>query len=404
MSANSSIGVATAPGTPAPFWRKLRSANRPRELVLIICFVLLLLMFSVTAVVSRLYHKKIHTLADQWFAQGEGAFQAGNAKLAVTDYQNALVYSPNNSIFQLHLAQALVAAGRLDEARFYLLNLLAESPGSSEINLELARISARQGSWLEAVRYYHAAIYGVWDGDPLVRRWEVRRELCQYLLDRGDVADAQPEVLALSQEAPPRDLQRQKQAAELLLRSGSWARALLDYQSILKQSRGDQDALVGAAIASYQLAKYAQSLAYFGRLRGEKPLSDDVQGMLQSSREVEAADPFRKGLTIAERSRRAAAAAVQASSRLGDCAHQRGEALSQTPPVTDLQKLYATQQSMAADWSESNLARHPDRIEAVMSLAFEMENTAAQQCGAPLPGPDRTLLMLDRSREGRPNE
>ncbi len=140
--------------------------TRPRELVLIICFVLLLLMFSVTALVSRLYHKKIHTLADQWFAQGEAAFHAADARSAISDYHNALVYSPNNSIFQLHLAQALAAAGRLDEARSYLINLLAESPGNGEINLEFARISAREGARLDAVRYYHSAIYGVWDADP----------------------------------------------------------------------------------------------------------------------------------------------------------------------------------------------------------------------------------------------
>ena len=116
----------------AAFWRKPVPANRPRELVLIICFVLLLLMFSVTALVSRLYHRKIHSLADQWYAQGDAAFHAGDAKTAILDYRNALVYSPNNSVFQLHLAQALVSAARFEEARSYLINLLAESPGITQ--------------------------------------------------------------------------------------------------------------------------------------------------------------------------------------------------------------------------------------------------------------------------------
>ncbi len=113
-------------------------------------------------------------------------------------------------IFQLHLAQALASANREDEASTYLVNLLAESPGSGEINLELARISAHQGQFFFAVRYYHSAIYGVWETDPLVKRWNVRRELCEYLLDRGDVKDAQPEVIALAQEVPSGDMERRK--------------------------------------------------------------------------------------------------------------------------------------------------------------------------------------------------
>jgi tetratricopeptide (TPR) repeat protein len=400
MAADSIGGIANEHDSQAPFWRKPVSANRPRELVLIICFVLLVLLFSVTAVVSRLYHKKIHTLADQWYAQGDAAFHAGDAKTAIVDYRNALVYSPNNGVFQLHLAQALVSAARFDEARSYLINLLAESPGSGEINLELARISARQRAWLDAVRYYHSAIYGVWDADPLVRRWNVRKELCQFLLDRGDAAGAQPEVLALAQEVPPGDIQRQKEAAALLLRTGLWARALQDFQVILKQSRGDQDALVGAAIASYQLNKYAEALDYFEKLHRSTALDQNGEGMLQTSRQVEMADPFRRGLSAAERATRAAAALAQATSRVSDCSRQHGEAVSPTPPATDLQMLYATVQGMSKDWTEANLARHPDRIDAAMSLAFQMEDAAAQQCGEPRNGTDRILWMLDRSREG----
>ena len=384
----------------AAFWRKNVPSNRPRELVLIICFVLLLLMFSVTALVSRLYHRKIHSLADQWYAQGDAAFHAGDAKTAILDYRNALVYSPNNSVFQLHLAQALVSAARFEEARSYLINLLAESPGSGEINLELARISARQRAWLDAVRYYHSAIYGVWDADPLVQRWNVRKELCQFLLEHGDVAGAQPEVLALAQEVPSGDLPRQKEAATLLLRTGLWTRALQDFQAILKQSRGDQDALVGAAIASYQLNKYAQALDYFDRLHRDTALDQNAEGMLQTSRQVEMADPFRRGLSTGERATRAAAALAQATSLVSDCSRQRGQAISQSPPATDLQMLYAAEQGMSKDWTEANLARHPDRIDAAMSLAFQMEDAAAQQCGEPQNGTDRILWLLDRSREG----
>src|SRR5580704_7581282 len=93
-----------------------------------------LVMLALTALFSRLYHKKVHTLADAMFAQGEaderaaqqlaGQAQAAHFKLALTDYRNALAYNPTNPLFQFHLARALAAAGRDDEARSYLLNLL----------------------------------------------------------------------------------------------------------------------------------------------------------------------------------------------------------------------------------------------------------------------------------------
>jgi hypothetical protein len=55
---------------------------------------------------------------------------------------------------------------------------------------------------------------------------------------------------------------------------------------------------------------------------------------------------------------------------------------------------------MERDWSELNLQRHPDRIEAVMSLVFQMENAAAQACGEPTSGPDHALFLLGRSLPG----
>src|SRR5271156_2019446 len=153
-----------------------------REAVLLLCVLSLLLLFLFTAAASRMYHKKVHMLADDWFAAGEERFQAGDAAGALTNYQNALVYSPNNTKFQFHLAEALAAAGRYDRARPYLLALLSESPGSGEVNLQLARIAVANNSRPDALRYYQGAIYGEWPGDAITMRWQIRRELCEYLV------------------------------------------------------------------------------------------------------------------------------------------------------------------------------------------------------------------------------
>ncbi len=48
-----------------------------REIVLLLCVASLLVLFSFTALVSRMYHKKVHRLADDWFAAGEAEFAGG---------------------------------------------------------------------------------------------------------------------------------------------------------------------------------------------------------------------------------------------------------------------------------------------------------------------------------------
>ena len=92
-----------------------------REIVLLTTLLLLLLSVVFTAFAARMYHKKYHVLADEWFARGEQDFHSGNATAALADYRNALLYSPGNTNFQFHLAQALAGTGRDDEARAYLV-------------------------------------------------------------------------------------------------------------------------------------------------------------------------------------------------------------------------------------------------------------------------------------------
>lgn len=374
-----------------------RAAGYSREAILIVCLALLAALFAVTAGVSRLYHKKVHQLGDAWFAKGEAAFRSGNSA-AVADYRNALVYSPNNALFQLHLAQALAASGGGDEARSYLINLLMGSPGSGEINLELARIDAREGDSQEAIRYYHSAIYGVWENDPLLMRWRVRRELCEYLLDHGHANGAQPDVIALAQEAPPGDLDRQRESAEFLLRAGLQARALDEFRSVLTANSQDADALVGAGAAAFQLAQYSEALKFFNKIPRERKLSPDIEGMLTTARQVETANPFAPGLSTAEKAKRTADAIARVQSRAAGCVLEHERVPSETQGLAGLQETLATFTQNKRTWSEENLRRRPSQINAAMSAVFAAEDATTLICGQPQEEQDRTLLLLSRSR------
>jgi len=375
------------------------TAGYSREVVLLVCGGLMLILLALTAFISRMYHKEVHVLADRWFARGEARFRAGDAPEAVKDYRNALLYSPENSVFQLHLAEALIAAGRDAEARSYLLNLLAESPGSGQINLQLARIASRDRSSIQdAIRYYNAAIYGVWDSNAIQMRWNVRREFCEYLLDLGNVKRAEPEIIALAQDIPPGDLLRQKEAASLLLRVKLWNRAFEQYRAILAIDRHDADALAGAGVAAFQMGDYAGAAEYFSELPPEKRAEPGIASMLETAREVQAATPFLPSLSTQERARRAAKALDRAEALAQECSGRQGVPLKQSPPSTLLEEFWDTFEQKSRLWTERNLVRDPAQVEAAMDWVFEVENAAQQACGQSQNAADRALLLLAQSR------
>lgn len=379
-------------------------AGYSREVVLLGALLLVLLLTAFTAFASRMYHKTFHVLADQWFAQGDVSFHAGNAAEALNDYRNALVYSPNNPQFQFHLAQALAATGREEEAESYLVNLLSVSPGSGEINLELARSSARQKAGMAAaLRYYHAAIYGEWNQNPLIMRWDVRRELCEYLLAHGTPIQAEPELIAMADNVPLTDIHRQRIAADLLLRGQLWDRALTVFRLVLNATPGDLDALAGAGAAAFHLIEFPQTVEYLSALPKDKLADQQIAGMLETSRQVIADDPFLSGLSVAEKAARTVRVLAQAESRAEQCANQRANQpsvpVADGSAAPDLQKLIAQSAAMKTAWSERMLVRSPDRINDAMALAFQME-TAADICG-PAQGLDLAIALLAQTRVGR---
>ncbi len=367
-----------------------------RELVFLLCVLTLIVMVSLTAFFSRMYHKQVHTLADRWFTQGERDMQAGNISAALTDYRNALAYNPYNTRFQFSLAKALAASGHYDEARAYLLNLLSESPGRGEVNLELARIAAHNNLVPDAMRYYQGAIYGEWDADPIETRWQIRRELCEFLLNHGLVKQATPEVIALAENTRLSDSQRLKIVGELLLRTRQWTRAQEVYRDVLAADRYDEEALAGAAKAAFELGHYSEAMEYFNRLSRERRDAPDIAASYDTSRRVLAVDPFLAGLPAKVKAQRAADDLVTAQARLQNCARQNGESLQETSPRTNLQVFWARLQHMQTDWSQSNLERYPERLDAAMDFVFAVESAIATPCGEPQ-GDDRALWLLGHS-------
>jgi tetratricopeptide (TPR) repeat protein len=346
-------------------------------------------------------------MADSWFAQGEASMKAGNPAAAVAEYRNALVYSPEKPLYQLHLAQALVAMGDHDaQAQSYLQVLWVQSPGSGEINLELARIAARRGDGLnDVLRYYHSAIDGEWNGNPVATRWQVRRELCEYLLANGQMPQARIEVTALADNTPADDSVRQLALGQMLVKIQDWTRAQTIFRTLLASDRTNPGYLLGAGTVAFQLGQFAMAREYFDKLPPDLRSTPDTAKMVDVSHQVLAANPYLAGLSTADRARRAENAIAAVRARAQSCIQTR----SRTPhsiavegALTKMQLNLDQFQRMQKDWNAQNLGSFPDRLDAAMAAVFDTESAATVACGEPA-GPDRALWLLGKSRAGQTN-
>jgi tetratricopeptide (TPR) repeat protein len=299
----------------------------------------------------------------------------------VEDFRNALAYSRDNDLYRLCLAQALMADNRPQEARSHLLSLWDKEPGDGTLNLELARLAAMWGDIPQAIRYYHAAIYGVWPDEPTAHRCQIRFELSEYLLQRNtiqDTKDAQAELVALAAELPPQDVAGQTRLGTLFLRAGLFARALAAFRTALTGQPNLMPALQGAGEAAFRMGEYQTARHYLLPIVAQNPKDEHSLELLNLSESVLKLDPLERGLPSREQARRAVHDFQLALARVQKCAPATVPAAASSGG--DLAAL--VQQARALKLSENALARNSDALEKTMDLVFKLEKAAAQ-CGQP---------------------
>jgi cytochrome c-type biogenesis protein CcmH/NrfG len=338
------------------------------------------------------------------YALGLSAASAGRYEDAISAFRAALTCEPTNSQYQLSLARALRDSNdsrRLDEAESYLVALWQRTPQDAAVNLALARVAAHRGSVEDATRYYHNAMYGVWNADPDGNRRRARIELIQFLLKKGAPERAESELMALTTSLPP-DADEHLQAAQLFLQAGDNSGALSQYEEVLRLDPVNAAALAGAGEANYRSGNYATAEHYLQDAVKADPQDANSQQLLALSEEILRASPFHSYISDAERNRRIAAAFARAQQRLTECAQQKGisltagsDAASRASPLTTLQSRWsATKPDLDRLRSPAETAL-PDTI---MDVVFQIEQQTAAICGPPQ-GTDLALLLISQKRE-----
>jgi predicted Zn-dependent protease len=370
-----------------------------RNTLLLLSFLALIILFSITTFAVRAYRAKERELAQQWYASGERELAAGHAGTALQDFRSALVYAQDRSIIELQLAHALAAAGHLPEARAYLLGLWEREPGNGTVNLELARLAAHSNLVPEATRYYHDAVYGQWDNDPAEHRRQARLELAEFLLRVGQKAQAQAELIALTADMP-RDPALESEVGALLVKTGEYEHAALLFRQALRRRPNYGPALEGAGEASFEMRNYRDAQRYLSRAKREGALSTRSQSLLETANLILGSDPLAPRLSGQERAARALQAFTQSMTRLSECATARGVSLGNGQQQSDLQKMHALALALRPKVRERNLARDPDLLLKVTDMVFEIEKVTERACGEPQQGLDLALLLLSRAQEG----
>lgn len=367
-----------------------------RETLVMVSLVLLAIFFAITGFTVKRYHASQQALGGRWYQRGEAALEANLPQEAAEDFHTALVYARDNDVYQMRLAEALVRANRLEEARVYLQSLLERQPGSGQVNLELARLSAKSHDVPEALRYYHTAVFGAWIQDPGAHRLEVRVELCRFLLEHNQTNEAEAEIIALQTELPS-DSHLNAEVGSMFMQVGDYRRAIEAYRQALRLNSKQPGAWAGAGQAAFQLADYALARRYLQRAVEVDPKNAQAARTLEVSRLAVEFDPFERRLSEKERSRRTVAAFRQALSRLKHCAQSRGVSLQAQETAGPFSDVYSRAMKMRPRVNRAGLQHNLDLVSNVMDLVLQLEEAAQQACGTP-PAADQALLLISQAR------
>jgi tetratricopeptide (TPR) repeat protein len=362
-------------------------------------------LFVITLFMFRSFTAHRAELAQRWSERGREALNAGRPDQAIVALRTALSYAPDARSYELLLAQALGDAGHIDEAYNYFLGLWETEPGDGFINLRLARLATQKKDTQAAISYYHAAIYGTWEGDGTVRRREVRLELARYLTAHGDNNSARSELL-IAGGNNPNNVDVELSLADLLERADDPRDALTYYQNVLAQEPKNEMALAAAGRMEYESGNFeeAHRLLEEAAKEHEKTaprggVSAGIETTLENSARILSLSPAEK-LSANERVGRILRARDLAKARFDECNTQ----VSATSGVaTPLQSLGARWTSADANLSRATLTKDPTAQDATMQLIFDTEIQTNQICGAPS-GDDALLLLLAKSPHSKTME
>jgi tetratricopeptide (TPR) repeat protein len=399
---------ASTPLTPAERLAKRHLVFKD-TLALLSIFAVTCVLAVLTWLIFRSYSQHQQDAAARWKRRGEDALKHNNAPAAVYDLRTSLGYGQDDPATEIELARALAEIGTprsLEEAAVYLNTLWEKEPGNGNINLQLARVLARQGQVASALEHYHLAIYGVWEGHGAVQGRQARLEMVRYQISLGRFSDARGElVIAAGNDTSTPALM---EAAGLLAQAHAAADAVHLYQEVAARRPVVVQALEGTGQMAFMLARYRTARTYLDRAlntsNAAHPLMDRalVEKNLRIANAVMAIYTSPE-LPQRERLRRVVRAYELARKRYTACANGMGgesngpqNGRAQIENNDQMTALGNRWQSARPRLTVAALVDSAELEQATMQLVYDTELVTERVCGEPT-GQDEALLRIAAS-------
>lgn len=362
-------------------------------LSLMTLFLITGVIFALTWLLHRSFEDHRAELGRRWKARGEQALHAGRPQDAIEALRSSLAYVPDRGT-EIELATALADAGNTTEAQAYFGTLWDSAPGDGTINLQLARLAARQGNESTAVLHYQAALDGTWQGNGYDRRREVRLELADYLIARNKPDEARAQLIIAAGNAPDNPAIK-IQIAGLMEKANDLESALGIYRSLAARHAPPVAALAGAGRTAFALGMYRVAADYLSRALTNPAFTSFSESERASDRAMFAtADRIQllfpaDDLPARLRAQRILTLRNAAKARLSACAATPAAAAA-------LRDIAARWTQIPAHLSAGALEQQPDLEQTILQLVFDTETVAATSCGPPA-ADDALILRIAKN-------
>jgi tetratricopeptide (TPR) repeat protein len=360
-------------------------------------FVLLLgtvALYAVTSLLFSSFALRRQELAHSYATRGEAALANHQPEQAVNALRTAISYAPDEPANHLLLAEALAQAHHTEEATNYFLSLRDAQPADGFVNLQLARLAREKKNSAQAIEYYRSAALGNWTNDGVEQRRQVQLELCDYLIQLGEINSARAVVLMAAANSPdtaPFDTT----FGDKLLATSDPADALSYYRKAIKADPHDFEALAKAGRLEYSLSDFAAARTLLELAVKQSPDTSDgrEQAAQLKALSAQSEDILRlsmsRNLPLRDRADHILATTPIARHRFESCKTQFDTQV--LPPA--LQALVPRWQTAARDISRHFLLSDEANQDETVQLLYDTETQTAQLCGAPA-GDDAVLLMF----------
>lgn len=364
------------------------STNSLVGLVLIIAFVIASLAF-VDSALEKAEQTDLETQAHRAHVDGTRLIQQGKIEQGIESLRKSHVLERSNTVYELDLIDALIAAKKTTEAEPLMSEILLRAPDDGHANLSAARLMRQDGKTAAAISYYHRAIYGDWPENVPARGVSARMELVHFLAAEGRNKELLAELLPLQEEAKT-NTAIQSALGHLFLVAGSPSRAAATYQTIIDQDPESAEAHTGLGEVELELGQYRNAHTAFLAALRYKPQDAAIRRQLDLSSTLTELDPTPRQLTSGEKYGRSIRILQLAYDDVSACLSRHPG----TPSPETTQLLSAAHDTLMAK-PPSNATN--ELSEGVLGIAEKMWKARVARCDASVsPQAEPLRLIIEK--------